>query len=248
MAESSGLYERLRGMIGWTFTFVLQAPEPAIVKPNIELYDYSGFRLYLVNARSPDGRLLTTRETLALLPWDHVPLENVEIDDIRTLRKLVEAWSADIYVRSRFVRYLVPDQVRPYTVEVKSKLYESAMLVRHSSDPRSLIVLASHGIIEGAVDLLADYGNLKAVGREVAELYLALRDVVSGSLRSPALEDLIKEMRLPRELLGELERARRTGDPERFSRKLAIALSGESLYDTRDRLRAFVDRLRSLWQ
>lgn len=248
IAENTGLYDKLRGMIGWTFTFVLQAPEPAILKPNIELYEYKDFKLYLINARDPDGNLLTTRESYRLLSWEHVPIEDVEISNMSTLRKLVEIWTGDLQVRSRFVRYFVPDRVRPYTIEIKSKLYENAVLVKYVSDPVSFIVLVSHGMSREAVDLLTDYKDLKMVGREVSELYLTLRDAISEMLHSSTLVELIRELKLPSELLGELEKARRSGDVGRFSRKLAIALSGDSLYIARERLRMFVNRLRSFQQ
>ncbi len=244
VAESGGLYERVKGMEGWTLTFVLEAPEPAILRPNVELYDYGSFRLHLVNAREPGGRLLTTSESSRLLRWESVPVEEVEVRSEPELRRLVDLWSRDLYRRSRFVRFASGDRARPYTVEAKSKLYESAVMVKHSSDPKSLIVLASHGFGDEAVGLLTDYGDVRSVGREICGLYEALRNLVSRALEDPVLGELLRNLRAPGEILGELEKARRSKDVDRFARKLSLFLSSESLHETRERLRAFVETLR----
>ncbi|MEM3131370.1 MAG: hypothetical protein QXV72_01925 [Sulfolobales archaeon] len=243
IASSKGLYDRIEHLRGWTLTFVLEAPEPAIVKPNVELYDYESFRLYLVNARNPEGHLLTTYESSQLVSWDHVPIEKVEVSTAPELKKFVEMWSWDIYHRSRFVRFLSQDQVRPYTIEVRSKLYENAVYIKHSSDPKSLLILASHGLDDKAVELLIDYRDIKSVGKEICELYKTLRKLVSETLSLPILEEAMRDMRVPRDLFWELEKARRSGDIERFSRKLSLALASENIYDTREKLKAFIASL-----
>lgn len=243
IASSKGLYDRIKDRKGWTFTFVLEVPEPAIIKPNIELHDPESFKLYLVNARSPDGRILTTSESYQLVNWEHVPVEKVDIATMSELRKFIEFWSRDIQHRSRFVRYLSADPVRPYVIEVKSKLYENAILVKYTSDPKSIIVLASYGLGDRATALLTDYKDMRRVGKEICELYQALRNIIPETLYTPVLEELMKEWGLPKELFGELEKARRAGDPERLARKLSLALSGESIYDAREKLKTFVEAL-----
>lgn len=244
IARSKGLYERIKDRKGWTFTFVLELTEPAILKPNIDLHDPESFKLYLVNARSPDGRILTTSESSRLVNWEPVPVEKVNIDTMPELRKFIEFWSRDIQYRSRFIRYLSTDPVRPYVIEVKSKLYENAVLVKYTSDPKSIIVLASYGLGDKAVELLTDYKDIRKIGKEICELHQALRSIISETLSTPILEELMKEWRLPKELFGELEKARRTGDPERLARKLSLALSEESIYDTREKLKTFVEVLK----
>lgn len=244
LAGSRGLYDRVKDVRGWTLTFVLEAPEPAILKPNVELYDHESFRLCVINARGPDGRLLTTSESSRLIGWEHVPIERVEIGTLGDLKRFVDVWSRDILRRSRFVRFSSPDRVRPYTIEVKSKLYESAVLVKYSSDPRSLLVLASHGLSHEAVGLLTDYRDIKSVGREICELYQSLRSLVFEAINTPAIEGLMRELGVPKDLFGELEKARRSGDVERFARKLSLALSSENLYDTRDKLKTFISALK----
>ncbi|MEM1881728.1 MAG: hypothetical protein QXV95_04280 [Sulfolobales archaeon] len=243
IASSEGLYDKIRHLRGWTLTFVLEAPEPAVVKPNIELYSYESFRLYLVNARSPEGRLLTTRESSQVVSWNSVPIEKVEINTASELKKLIDTWTWDIYRRSRFIRFLSQDQVRPYTIEVRSKLYENAVLIKYSSDPKSLLVLASHGLDNEAVELLVDYRDMKSVGREICELYKTLKKLVSETLILPVLEEAMRDAGVPRDLFGELEKARRSGDIDRFTRKLSLSLSSGNLYDTREKLKAFIETL-----
>ncbi|MEM4775053.1 MAG: hypothetical protein QW489_01670, partial [Sulfolobales archaeon] len=243
IASSEGLYDKIGHLRGWTLTFVLEAPEPAIVKPNVELYSYESFKLYLVNARSPEGRLLTTRESSQLVGWDSVPIERVEIRTASELKELIDAWAKDIYRRSRFIRFLSQDQVRPYTVEVRSKLYENAVLVKYSSDPKSFLVLASYGLDNEAVNLLVDYRDMKNVGREICELYKTLKKLVSEALSLPILEEAMRDAGVPKDLFGELEKARRSGDVDRFARKMSLYLSGENLYDTREKLKAFIEIL-----
>ncbi|MCS7099430.1 MAG: hypothetical protein RMH84_01970 [Sulfolobales archaeon] len=244
IAWSRGLYERIKDMVGWTFTFVLKAPEPAILKPNVELYSYEDFKLYLINAREPGGRLLTTEESSQLVRWESVPVEKIEVGSASKLKELVNTWSADIYVRSRFLRFASRDPVRPYVVEVRSKLYENAVLVKYSSDPKSLIVLASHGLGGEGVKLLTDYRDVRAVGREICELYQELRDIVSQLLSSAVIEEIMRDLKLSRDLFGELEKARRSGGLDRFTRKLSLAVSSENIYETRDKLRALVEELK----
>ncbi|MCX8184453.1 MAG: hypothetical protein RMI56_06215 [Sulfolobales archaeon] len=244
IAQNKGLYERIENMVGWTLTFVLEAPEPAIVRPNIELYSYEDFRLYLVSARSPSGHLLTTAESSQLVGWESVPVEKVEVSSSDELKKLIDMWSTDIYIRSRFVRFATSDSVRPYVVEVRSKLYENSVLVKYFSDPKSLIVLASYGFGDEGVRLLTDYRDVREVGREICELYRELRDIVSSLLESTMLEDFMRDLKMPRDLLGELEKARRSGSSDRFTRKLSLAVSSDNIYETRDRLKTFVEELK----
>jgi len=243
IAEKDGLYDKLRGYEGWTFTFILEAPEPAILRPNIELYRYEDFKLYLLNARKPNGHLLTVRESSEIINIPHVPIEEVSISTSEDLERYVNTWSKDLYVRSRFIRYVDTDPFRPYTVEVWSKLYEDAVSVRFSSNPKSLLMLASYGFADEAVNLLVDYRDLRAVGRYLCNLFFELRSYLSKALEAGVLKDLVEQLKLPEELLGEVEKAKRTGDVDRLTRKIVASLATDSIYQTRDRL---VELLNSL--
>jgi len=236
LAEREGLYGKLKGYEGWTFTFVLEAPEPAVLRPNVELYRYEDFKLYLLNARRPDGLLLTVRESSEILNVPHVPIEEVSISTSEELKRCIDAWSRDLYARSRFIRYADQDPFRPHTVEVGSKLYEDAVSVKFSSNPKSLLILASYGFADEAVNLLVDYKDLREVGRHLCNLFFELKDYLSRALEAGVLKELIEQLKLPEELLGEVEKAKRTGDVERLARKLAASLATDSIYQTRDRL------------
>jgi len=245
LAERDGLYGKLRGYEGWTFTFILEAPEPAILRPNVELYRYDDFKLYLLNARRPDGLLLTVRESSEMLNVPHVPIEEIRISTSEELERHINAWSRDLYVRSRFIRYADQDPFRPYTVEVGSKLYEDAVSVKFSSSPKSLLILASYGFADEAVNLLVDYRDLREVGKYLCSLFFEIKEYLGRALEASILKDLIEQLRLPEELLGEVEKARRTGDVERLARKLAASLATDSIYQTRDRLVEFLAALKT---
>ena len=245
IAESEGIYDKLRGYEGWTFTFVLEAPEPAILRPNVELYRYEEFKLYLLNARRYDGLLLTVRESSETVKVPHVPIEEVSIATSEELERYINTWSKDLYVRSRFIRYSDQDPFRPYTVEVGSRLYEDAVAVRFSSSPKSLLILASYGFANEAVNLLVDYRDLREVGRQLCNLYSELREHLARALEAGTLVSLLERFKLPEELLGEVEKARRTGDVDRLSRKVAASLATDSIYQTRDRLLEFLTALKA---
>jgi hypothetical protein len=245
VAEKEGIYDKLRGYEGWTFTFVLEAPEPAILRPNVELYRYEEFKLYLLNARRYDGLLLTVRESSEIVKVPHIPIEEVSIGTSEELERYISKWSKDLYVRSRFIRYANQDPFRPYTVEVGSKLYEDAVAVKFSSSPKSLLILASYGFANEAVNLLVDYRDLREVGRHLCSLYFELREYLAKALEVGILGGLLERLRLPGELLGEVEKARRTGDVDRLARKVAASLAADSIYQTRDRLLEFLTALKN---
>jgi len=243
LARESGLYDKLRGFENWTFTFILEAPEPAIMKPKVELFDPKQFKLYLLNARKPDGTLLTVSETSKLIEWESVPVESLEIRSKQDLEKAVKEWSRDLYVRSRFIRFKLNEPYRPYTLEIPSNLYGEAMAIKYASNPKSLIILASHGFAEEAVNLLVDYGDLKKVGREVIDYYTRIEELARTAVNYEWFTDLLEEFGLSRELRGEVEKARRTGDSTRLTRKLASILAGEYIYDAREKLKSFYEKL-----
>jgi len=245
IAEKHGLYDMLKGFEGWTFTFILEAPEPAIMKPKIELFNSSEFKLYLLNARKPDGTLLSTSESSKLLEWDTIPLEEVEINSREDLESLISRWKTDLYVRSRFVRFRLNEPYRPYTLEIPSALYSEAMAVKYASNPKSLIILSSYGYAEEALNLLVDYGEVRKAGREIVEYYSKLSQLIPQALSHEWFMELLEEYGLAKELRGEVEKARRTGDASRLTRKLASLLAGEYIYEAREKIREFYEKLQN---
>ncbi len=242
-ALDMGLYELLKGYSGWTFTFILKLPEPALLRPNVELYSVSDVELLLLNARRPDGQLLTVSESSRLLKIDHVPIVDAEISDLDSLREFIDECKMDLEYRSTMVRYSGGDNFRPYTLEIKSKVYPEAVRVKYSSDPKSLLLLASYGYGEQAIDLLVDYGDIKAIGSELVRLYHELESLISRFIESDKLLNVLRKFDLEKQLRGEVMRARRRGDVRRFTRKLVALLSGKTVYEARDNLHKFINYL-----
>ncbi len=244
IASENGLYEKLDKYRGYTFTFILESPEPAITRPNIELFSPSDFKLYLLVARDPSGRLLTVRESSKLVDWETVCVLDYSVDTMEDLERIIEEARNDLYHRSLFIRY-GDNEHRPYTIEVKSRLYPEAMAVKYQSSPKSLLILASHGYGDVAVELLTSYGDIRSVGREIVELYNRIEELLVEKINNDVVEEMLNEIGLYKQLKGELLRARKTGSVKRFVRKLVALACGETVYEARDALRKIHDILSS---
>ncbi|OYT40365.1 MAG: hypothetical protein B6U89_02325 [Desulfurococcales archaeon ex4484_58] len=244
IAEKTSLYNYLKKYRGYTFTFILEPPEPAILRPNIELYNIEEFKLYLLNAREPNGRLLSISESRKLIEWDIVPLEEIVIEDKETLEKYISMWRNDLYVRSRFIRFKLDEPYRPYVLEVSSKLYSEAVAIKYYSSPKSLLVLASHGYGDEAIELLVDYGDIRSVGRELINYYNELKQLIPKAINNEWFIELLEKHGIYRALRGELEKAKRKGEYDRFIRKLAITIASNDLGETRDKLRVLCEYIK----
>jgi len=236
IAERHGLYNELKGYDDWTYTFILKVPEPAILKPNIELYDASDAELILLNARKPDGELLTVKESSKLIKWTHVPIIELKLDNKEELRSFIDRCRFDLEYRSTMLRYRDDEVFRPYTLEVKSKIYPEAMKVKYSSDPKSLLILTSYGYGEHAVNLLIDYADIKNAGMELVKLYGELENKIKKIIDSDQIIKALKIFNLEHQLKGEVERARRKGNITRFLRKLVALLAGETIYEAKENI------------
>ncbi len=242
LASNTGLYSLLKKYSGYTFTFILEPPEPAITRPNIELFNLEDFRLYLLCVRLDDGTLLTVKESRELLEWSSIPVIETSIENMESLKDFIDKARNDLYRRSYFIRYS-NDKYRPYTLEVKSKLYPEAMAVKYQSSPKSLFILASYGYGDKAVELLTEYGDIRSVGRELVSMYNRLEKILSNRIGESVVDNMLKETNLYRQLKGELERARRTQNTSRFIRKLLALSSGETLYEARENLKKILNIL-----
>lgn len=244
IALEVGLYDKFKGFEGWTFTAILEPPEPAIIKSNVELFDKSSFKLYMLNARKHDGTLLTIRETYDMLKYRSVEVENLIIPDSAALNKLIEVWRNDLIIRSRFVRFKLGDLYRPYTLEVASKLYPEAVNIKFYSNPKSLIMIASSGHEREAVELITDYGDLRTIGKEIVEIYRELVKLISSYLNSVEIDHLIKELRLGSSVEGELVKARRHGSVDRFVKKLLLSVITDDIKESKVKAKELLDKLK----
>lgn len=236
IAEKKGLYNILKGYSGWTFTFILKVPEPAILKPNVELYSSEDAELILLNARKPSGELLTVRESSKLVNWEHVPIIDLELDSMEKLQLFIDRCRYDLEYRSTMLRYMDKDLFRPYTLEIKSKIYPEAMRVKYSSDPKSLLILISYGYSEQAINLLIDYADIRNAGMEIVKMYRELESRIKNLINSDRIIEVLKTLNIEGKLRGEVERARRKGDITRFLRKLVALLAGDTIYEARENL------------
>ncbi|MEM1676148.1 MAG: hypothetical protein QXL68_06210 [Desulfurococcaceae archaeon] len=243
IVEESGLINYFKGREGWTFTFILEAPEPAVIKPNIELFNKESFKLYLLTARTSDGNLLTIRETSELIKWNTVPLEEYRIEDRETLEKYISNWRNDLTKRSRFVRFNLGDTYRPFVLEVSSKLYVEAVNVKYYSNPKSLLILASYGFEKEALELLVDYKDIKDAGREIVAIYRELLDLIPKVIDSKAFIEILQKMGVEKELRSEYKKTLETRVYDRFIRKLLSLIAGDDIYEARRRLRELKDIL-----
>ncbi|MEM1742121.1 MAG: hypothetical protein QXT29_04875, partial [Desulfurococcaceae archaeon] len=217
--------------------------EPAVIKPNIELFNKESFKLYLLTARTSDGNLLTIRETSELIKWNTVPLEEYRIEDRETLEKYISNWRNDLTKRSRFVRFNLGDTYRPFVLEVSSKLYVEAVNVKYYSNPKSLLILASYGFEKEALELLVDYKDIKDAGREIVAIYRELLDLIPKVIDSKAFIEILQKMGVEKELRSEYKKTLETRVYDRFIRKLLSLIAGDDIYEARRRLRELKDIL-----
>ncbi len=241
IAESNGLLDKLRGFEKWTFTFVLIGPEPAITKPLPPDPDhYEDYKLYLVGARRDTGELIGPSKIKEIIDYPHVPVVEVKGKSVEDLVRTAEN---TLNYRSMFIRFS-GDPENPLIIEVPSKYYAEAMNVKYFSDPKSIVVLASEGLGDKAVELV--YEGLRKDAEELVKLYGSLEKLVEDKLFSESLREVISSLGY-RGLVGELESARRKNTPKRFAKKLAATIcSDKVLGQAVGELRSLVEKLKEI--
>lgn len=198
IAEENGLYERLRGFEGWTFTFALEGPEPAVTRPSYPLgSDYKEYRLYLLMARDDKGRLYAWSESRRILGYHATP----KLVKPGALKSLYDEVRGRLDVRSYIAYVDSGDPVNPELVELRSDLYPDAMMLRYLYNAKSTVVLAFE---------VRDEERLLSV--------------VPGRVRRQASAII----RASRELDSLLEQARRKTDLREFSRSLVEVVSSKA--------------------
>lgn len=217
IAETSGLLNKFKGYEGWTFTFVLKGPEPAITKPiPPDPENYEEYELYLIMARRSDGRLLSTKESGELLNYSTIP-----VIDIISMEELISKYSKSVNVRSVFARFNT-DPETPTIIEIKSQIYPEAMNVKYFSDPKSLLILASEGLSQVGVNLI--YKGLQSYAERIVKAYEHIEKLITLNLNKPELDKAFIKMEL-RKFLGELRSARKKNNPKRLVKKLTCSLA-----------------------
>ena len=165
IAEETGLLNKFKGFEGWTFTFTLVGPEPAILKPGApSKWNWDKYKLYLIAARKPDGTLLTTRESAELLKIEHVPTH-----ETKSIQELVNEIQKSLTKMSYFLRY-GDDNVTPTIIEIKSTMYPEAMNLKYYNDAKSFTILLTEGYGNKILNLIQDE-FIKNLANETIQLY-----------------------------------------------------------------------------
>lgn len=230
-AKETGLYEAVDRYRGWTFTFVLEGPEPAITRPPYPIgADPSQYRLYLLMARDPEGRLYTWSETKRLLGYETPSLvEPREISELyREVRERLDVRSYIAFVDSG-------DPENPVLVELESDYYAEAMNAKHLNDAKSAAMLIAEGMLDKLLGLLSD--QQAAVARELGKRVYELQEaLITSTSHAPieevsrALVDAAREQGVRGLYYEEVAKALKEANVKRVVKKtLGLILEGKSL-------------------
>ncbi len=246
VARRDGLYDVLKGFEGWTFTFVLEGPEPAIIRPPqpILIEEYMDkYRLLLVAARKPGGELLTTSESGSILGWRTV--EVVKTD--KTIRELLEDAKHMLDTRSLMVR-LAGDKETPLLYELKSEVYPDVMRFIHNYDAKSYMLLATRGISDEVLEIIKD-DEVREKARRLEEQVLEVRSVLEELIsKSPdKLREYVLSKPELRPLVRDLGKIAETRAYDRVAKKmLALVLTDKSIYEAENIVKELLSDLRNL--
>ena len=182
IAERDGLYEALDKYKGWTFTFVLEGPEPAITRPPHPLgSEVEKYKLYSLMARGPDGKLYTWAETARLLGY-RAP-GTVEAKPVKSLYEDVKN---RLDTRSYFAYVDSGDPENPLILELESQYYAEAMNVKYLYDAKSAAILVSEGLGGRLAGLLES--TLVNRVLELGSVYSELERVLSRAVEDAAIK------------------------------------------------------------
>ncbi|MEM0490097.1 MAG: hypothetical protein QXW05_01465 [Ignisphaera sp.] len=152
IAQEENVYKSLDRFRGWTFTFVLEGPEPAITKPPYPLgEDYRRYKLYILMARDPNGRLYTWSETSRLIPY-----RSPEYIEPKPLNTLYEEVLKRVETRSYFAYIATEDPENPMVIELESEVYPEAMYVKYLYDAKSAALLITENITDKLIEIIDD--------------------------------------------------------------------------------------------
>lgn len=231
IAEKTGLYEKLDKYRGWTFTFVLEGPEPAVTRPPYPIgARVEDYKLYLLMARDPEGKLYTWSESRKLVDYSTPALV-----EPRRLRDIYEEARRRLDVRSYFAYIDTGDPENPVIVELESDYYPDAMNAKYLNDAKSAGVLLCEGLVEDLVKIL----NEQQVARvlKIEEYRRELEGLLARSLSTLSADEVaeilvksLRELNIREVSRGELAKALSEGNVKRVVKKaIALLLEGKSL-------------------
>ena len=243
LASKLGLYSRLEGLEGWTLTFMVLGPEPATAVrslPDPEFYE--DYRLLLVAARDPDGRLLQPYSGELAGLAGRLGVESLVEQAVRGLSVEEARGNAESGLEhpSLFLWFERGEPGHQEYYEVKSLYYEEYVNATKRMDAKSLVVLLTSG------DERVARRVEEALGDVAREAYEAIRDL-EEALREAGPEALkaLEDLEIPRKAIRDSQRALAEGRIQRALRVLcAHAVQGLSAGEVADVLRALASRLR----
>ncbi len=188
LAEEQNLYQVLDKYRGWTFTFVLLGPEPAITHPPYPLgTDYRRYRLVPLMARDSAGKLYTWSETASLLESEGPPLA-----EPRRLRELYNAVRRSLTIRSYIAFIDRNDPENPLLAELESELYPDAMNVKYMYSAKSVAILTYEDSVDGLTEIIDE--ALKPRVERLAKLLIMFEDKLRNTTSRPDLLDITKHL------------------------------------------------------
>uniref|UniRef100_A0A7C5TGP3 Uncharacterized protein n=1 Tax=Ignisphaera aggregans TaxID=334771 RepID=A0A7C5TGP3_9CREN len=247
LAQEEELYRYLDRYKGYTFTFVLEGPEPAIVKPPYPLgSDYKKYKLYLLMVRDPSGKLYTWRESLNFIEMNTPP--QVELKKLKDLYKEIRG---NLAIRSYFTYLETEDYENPMIIELESEYYPLAMEVKYLYDAKSLALLLSEGLRDDIRNILP-YNLYRYIDdfdihlRKFEELILK----IDRNYISTAAWEIVRTLTMFKEhvdiSVNEISKYLEEGNVKRVVRKtISIFLENKSFIsrETLNQLSEFIYRL-----
>lgn len=231
IAERDGLYKALDNYRGWTFTFVLKGTEPAITKPPYPISaETEEYKLYLLMARDPEGRLYSWSET-----WKLVNYRTPELVKPRIMRELYTEVRRKLDVRSYIAYVDVGDSENPLLVELESDYYSDAMNVKYLYDAKSTVILVSEGVTSELVNIVD--ANIARRVLEIEQVYKSLEELLLNAVSrnivkevSENLVNAVREMGITTLHVNEVSKSLSEGNVKRVVKKvLSLVFEGKSL-------------------
>jgi len=230
-ARDIGLYNAVENYRGWTFTFVLEGPEPAITRPPYPIGADPGlFRLYLLMARDPSGKLYTWSETRKL-----ISLETPSFIEPREISTLYREIRSRLDVRSYIAYIDSGDPENPILVELESDYYADAMNVKYLNDAKSAVILSAEGLIGELLSILSEHQAqvIRELDSSVQKLLELLNTAVSTGIidkAASALLDVVRKQRLRELNFSEIYKNLSEKNTKRIAKKLlGLLLEGKSI-------------------
>ncbi|MEZ0290651.1 MAG: hypothetical protein ABWJ42_06140 [Sulfolobales archaeon] len=233
IAFEEGLYERLERFRGWVFIFSLLGPEPVVTSPPYPIgADPKSYKLYLVAARDSEGNLHPGSRVSDKIDWRYYA-EEVEI---KRVSDLYDEIKNSLTLRSYVAWFEKGFETDPLLVEIPSKYYYDAMMVKHLYDAKSASVLCSESVCSELIALVENQvakRSIESIKSLISDLSIELERVSDIDSFSITLAEKINSLKGSRVISSEeIAKELRSKNIKRLIKKiLSLALEERSLLD-----------------